>query len=112
MGDFAAFGPAVGAVEGVLEAVWRAVGGWAVVEGHDDVGTEEVLDAHGFFRREADDGSVDVAAESDAVGVTFGDDIFFGVVEIPQVGKGEDLESAGVGEHGAVPAGEFLEAAE
>ena len=101
VGAEAEFRPAVGAVESFGEAFWRAIGGRAIVEGHDDVGAEVVLDAHRFLRGEADHGAVDVAFKGDAV-----------AVEVAQLGKGEDLEAAGVGQHGAVPAGEFLQAAE
>ncbi len=105
MGGFTDFGPAVGAVEGGGEAFGGAVGGGAVVEGHDDVGAKEVLDAHGFLWGKADDGAINVTAEGYSTAAA-------GVVEGAEVGEGEDLKAAGVGEHGAIPAAELLEAAE
>ena len=48
-------GPFVGFVETpgvVLRGIGGAFGRWAVIEGHDDIGSEVVLDAGGFFRGE------------------------------------------------------------
>ncbi len=42
------------------------LGGWAVVEGHDDVCAELVLDFDGVFGGEVDEAAVDVGAELDA----------------------------------------------
>ena len=66
VGLFAEGGPLVGAGEGLGEAFGGAIGGGAVVEGHDDVGAQEMLDAHGFVGGEADDVAVDVGFEGDA----------------------------------------------
>ncbi len=90
---------------GVAEAFGGAglVGGifGAFIEGHADVGAEGDLDVHGVFRGEEVGAAVEVGAEADAF-----------LRNLSEFGEGEDLESAGVGEHGAGPADELVEAAE
>jgi hypothetical protein len=70
-----------------------------VVEGHGDVGAEGTLDLHRALGSEHPGGSVHVTLEGDAV--------FFDAAE---TFEREDLEAAGVGEHGAIPGGEAMEA--
>src|SRR5690606_18042345 len=64
-----------------------ALRGRALVEGHDDVGTERLLHLDRDLGREALEASVDVGAESDAV-----------LVDLAGGREGVDLEAAGVGE--------------
>ncbi len=73
--------------------------GRAVVQRHDDVSPELILHLHRPLGGERDGGAVDVALEGDAV-----------IVELADVGEAEDLISAGVGEHRAVPAHPVLQA--
>ena len=72
----------------------------ALVELHDDVGTEVLLDAHVVLGSPAVPRAVDDAAERHAV-----------VVEFERVCEREDLEAAGVGEDRAVPVHERVQAA-
>ena len=93
-------GPAQGQVHRLLGA--RAIGGMlgALVEGHDDVGAEGDLDLHRLLGREDVRGAVEMRAKRDA---------FF--ADLAQLAEAEDLESAGVGEHGAIPRHEAVESA-
>ena len=88
----ATLGPAVGAVGGVGGVVEGAWVRRAVVEGHDDVRAELMLDVDGELRREKVRGAVDVGLEGDAV-----------VGDLAQVAEAEHLKAAGVGEHRAIP---------
>ena len=69
------------------------------VEGHDDVGADFALGLHHGFGRELVAAAVQQALEFHAV--------FSNVAKILEA---PDLESAAVGEHGAVPAHELLHA--
>ncbi len=93
----------MGALHGLLEIGFAAVGGGAFVEGHDDVGAEVVLDFDSFLGSEVVGGAVDVGFEGDAVVVDF--DAVFGAAE------GENLEAARVGEDWAIPIDPFVQAA-
>ena len=79
-----------------------AVGGVlsALVEGHGDVGAESDLHVHGVLGREEVAAAVQVRAEADAF-----------VGDLAQGAEREDLEAAGVGEHGARPTDEAMQAA-
>eukprot|EP00187_Rhodella_violacea_P007535 CAMPEP_0174907946 /NCGR_PEP_ID=MMETSP0167-20121228/62741_1 /TAXON_ID=38298 /ORGANISM="Rhodella maculata, Strain CCMP736" /LENGTH=424 /DNA_ID=CAMNT_0016151543 /DNA_START=353 /DNA_END=1624 /DNA_ORIENTATION=+ len=101
VGGVAAVDPAEGAVHGGLDAGAGGGGGNDVVEGHDDVGADLVLDLDGFFRGEEDFGAVDDGLEADA---------FLG--HLGEINQGHHLEAARVGEHGAVPLHEVVNAAE
>ena len=79
-------------------AVGRILG--ALVEGHADVGAESDLHIHGVFGREEVAAAVEVRAEVDAL-----------VGDFAQLSQAVDLEAAGVGEHGARPADEAVQAA-
>ncbi len=103
VGLFTKSEPIVGALHGLLEIGFAAVGGGAFVEGHDDVGAEVVLDFDRFLGSEVVGGAVDVGFEGDAVVVDF--DAVFGAAE------GENLEAARVGEDWAIPIDPFVQAA-
>ena len=75
--------------------------GRTLIEHHDDVGAEGILHGHAALGVEANKFAVDVAFEGDAV-----------VVDLVEVGEGEDLESAAVGEDRAGPGHEFVEIAQ
>ena len=98
---FAAFGPASGEGGGVFCVFAFAGIGWAFIEEHGDVGAKSGLDFHALFGAEHHAGAIEVALELHA---------FFG--DFSDFGKGPNLEAAGVGEHGAVPGGEGVKAAE
>jgi hypothetical protein len=74
-------------------AIGRVLG--ALVEGHADVGAERDLHVDGVLGREEVRTAVEVRAEAHAV-----------VGDFAQLAQGEDLEAAGVGEHGARPTDE------
>ncbi len=95
-----AAGPGHGEAEALLGAgaVCGILG--ALVEGHCDVGAEGDLHVHGVLRREEVAAAVEVRAEADT---------FIG--DFAQSAEAEDLKAAGVGEHGARPADELVQAA-
>ncbi len=97
---FGAGGPGVGEVHGVAGAFPAGGGFDALVEGHEDVGAERDLDGDGVLGRKEVAGAIEVGAEVDAIGGDFA-----------EFGEGEDLEAAGVGEHGAAPGHEAVDAA-
>src|SRR5262249_42236749 len=99
VGPPAALGPAQGAPGGLPGPL--VAGGVldALVEGHDHVRAELLLDGDGHLRGQAALAAVDVGAEGDPV-----------LVQAAQVGQAEDLEAAGVGQDGAVPAHEAVQA--
>ncbi|WBL36318.1 hypothetical protein O0235_01690 [Tepidiforma flava] len=100
-GGAAAPVPAEGAFDGVAGCIeWRFTGE-DVVEGHGDIDAEGFLHFHGELGGVVVFGAVDVGAEADAV---FGD--------LAEAGEGEDPEAAAVGEDGAIPAHEAVDAAE
>ena len=80
------------------DAIGRILG--ALVEGHADVGAERDLHVHGVLGREEVTAAIEVRAETNAF-----------VRDLAQLGEAVDLESAGVGEHGARPADEAMKAA-
>ena len=67
----------------------------ALVKGHGDGGAQVGLDAHTLLRAHKNSAAVDMGGEGHAL-----------LPDVPQLGQGEHLEAAAVGEHGAVPAGE------
>ncbi len=73
----------------------------AFVERHHDVAAERELDVHGGFGREQMRVAIQMRAEQHAL---FGD--------LAQIAQAEDLEAAGVGEDGARPGHEAVQAAE
>ena len=101
VGGLAALGPAVGALHGrpgvgLVGLRWRAL-----VEGHDDVGTQLLLDLDGSLRREAVERAVDVRLEDRAL-----------LVQATQVPQAKDLEAAAVGEDRVRPAHEAVQPAQ
>lgn len=96
---------ALGPADGKLHALAGAfVGGGvfgAFVEHHQDVAAESELDVDGRFRGEEVAVAVEMAGEFDALFVDFA-----------QVTETEDLKAATVGEDGAGPVHEFVQAAE
>jgi hypothetical protein len=72
----------------------------AFVEGHANIGAEGDLNLNGMFGRKKVRTPVEVRAEADAV-----------VSDFAQRVEREDLKSAGVGEQGARPAHEAVQAA-
>ncbi len=97
----ASFSPAGGKRGGIFGVFALAGIGRAFVEKHRDVRAEDRLDFHALLGAEHHAGAVEVALELHA---------FFG--DLANFGKGPDLEAAGIGEHGTVPGGEGVEAAE
>jgi hypothetical protein len=98
---FAALSPAGGEAGGILGVFTLARIRGAFVEEHGDIGAEDGLDFHALFGAEHHAGAIEVALELHA-----------GLGDFSDFRKGPDLEAAGVGEHGAVPSGEGVEAAE
>jgi hypothetical protein len=96
----AAVEPAVGEVHGVLRVLVFGIGGRALVEGHHDVRPDGALYVHYGFGGEEVLAAVDMALEYYTL---FGD--------LAVGGEGEYLEAAAVGEYGAVPVHEAVEAA-
>jgi hypothetical protein len=90
--------------EGEAEALFGAgsLGGvlGALVEGHADVSAKGDLDVHGMLGGEKVAAAIEVGAELDAL-----------IGDFAQGAEGEDLEAARVGEHGAGPTDELVEAA-
>jgi hypothetical protein len=80
-------------------AAGRVLG--AFVKSHTNIGAESDLNIHGVFGREEVAAAIQVRPEADA---------FIG--DFAEGAEGEDLESAGVGEHCARPANEAVQAAE
>lgn len=98
--SFAAFRPGE---RGVERAASAGVVGWifgAFIKDHDDVGAEGDLDFDGAFGGKEMAAAIEVRAEVDAVGR-----------DLAQFVEAEDLEAAGVREHGAGPADEPVQAA-
>lgn len=77
---------------------WRARS--ALVEDHDDVAAERLLDRHGFLGAEKDGRAVDRGAEADAL-----------LAELAHRPQAEDLETAGIGQDRPLPAHEAMQAA-
>ena len=74
--------------------------GRAFVERHHDICADGALDVDRLLGREEMLGAVDVGSEGDAL---FGD--------FPFIGQGVHLIAAGIGEDGAVPVDELVQAA-
>ena len=71
-----------------------------LIKGHCDGGTQVCLDLHTLLR-----------AHKDAVAVQMGSKGHAFLRDLTQLGQAEHLESAAVGQDGAVPAGKFVQAA-
>jgi hypothetical protein len=93
--------PVDGAVDGGGDLLRGRRQPHALVERHDDVGAEVVLDADRVLGPQEVVDPVDRAAEADPV-----------VGHLDQIGEREDLEAAGIGQPGLVPRREAVEAAE
>ena len=96
----AALQPAGGAGAGLLHVL---PGGWildALVKGHGHVAAQVGLDLHGLLRAHKNAPPVDVRGEGHAL-----------LLDLLQTGQGEHLKAAAVGEHGAVPPHELVQAA-
>ncbi len=96
----AAVQPAVGQSQALLGIVVVAGARGTLVEGHHDVGSDAALDVHHAFGREEVARAVDVTLEVAAL-----------LLQLAYAREGEDLESARVSEHGAVPVDEAVESA-
>ena len=79
----------------------RRVGGGAFVEAHGDIGSEVFLDLHRFLRGQFEQIAVEVGAEDGSA-----------IVDFEIGGEAVDLIAAAVGEDGAMPVHESVEAAE
>ena len=99
-GRLAAFQPAEGPVAGFLNIIPGRRDLDALVKGHGDVRAQIGLDAHALLRPHEDMPPVHMGVEADAL-----------LLDLPQLGQGENLETAAVGENGAVPVHEPVQAA-
>ena len=92
--------PGQGEAQALLGA--RTLGGvlGALVEGHADVCAESDLDVHGMFWSEEVAAAVEVGAE-----------VYAFVGDLAQGAERKDLKAARVGEHGAGPTDELVQAA-
>ena len=95
----AAVEPAVGELHGVFGVAVVGLAGSALVEGHDDVGSDDTLNVHYPFGGEEVAAAVDVGAEGAAL-----------VGDFAVFGKRENLKAAAVGEQRAFPTVEAVEA--
>lgn len=96
----AALQPAVSEVHATLGVLAGGGVGGALVEGHDDIGTDGALDAEAALRTEQVLAAVDVTGEG---GALLGD--------LAAVGEAVDLVAAAVSQEGAVPLHELVESA-
>jgi len=76
------------------------VGIGTFIEGHDDVGTEVLLNGNGLFGREAMRRAVNVTLEGHAI-----------IINLAGLRQRKNLKAAGVGEHGTRPLHELVQAA-
>ena len=97
----AALGPAQRELHGALDVVAPGRQTNAFVELHRDVGAEQPLYVDRALRRQFDRCAVDVGSEGDSVFLHFS-----------QLRQRHHLKAAGIRQHGSVPGGEFLQAAE
>ncbi len=95
----AARGPPRRRRAGLHHLVTRRLSGWTDVELHRDVRADEPLDPHRLLGRQVVARAVEVRVEREAV---------FG--RLAQLGQGERLKPAGVGEHRVRPLGEAVKA--
>ena len=72
----------------------------ALVKGHADIAAQIGLDAHALLGSHEYLSAVDVAGKVDTL-----------LLDLAKRRQGEDLEAAGVGEHGTVPGHEFVQTA-
>ena len=101
VGGLAALGPGDGAVDGPGDRIFVGGQGRAVVEAHGDVGAEGLLNLDRALGGQLQKPAVEVRAEGRAAVGDFG-----------PLGQAEDLKAPGIGEDRAVPAHEFVQAAE
>jgi len=97
---FAGRRPARGALHGGLDVFARQRARGTLVERHDDVGAELLLDAGGQLGREHVPGAVIHGGELDAV-----------VIDAARALQAEHLEAPGIGEDRPVPAHEAVQSA-
>ncbi|HTQ86824.1 MAG TPA: hypothetical protein VMI93_11475, partial [Candidatus Solibacter sp.] len=95
-----ALGPGQGEAHALFGAGTRGGILGALVESHADVGTESDLHVDGMFGGKEVGTSVEVGAEADAI-----------VGDFAERAEGENLEASGVGEEGARPTDETMQAA-
>ena len=96
----AASEPARRAVDGVLDVLARRRVFDALIKRHGDIRAEIGLDAHALLRTHEDFAAVDVRMEGHAL-----------LLDLAQRRKRENLKSARVGQHRAVPAHELVQTA-
>ena len=96
----APLGPGNTAAHAGLDAIACGGEGGAIVEDHGDIGADGGFDFHDEFGGIKMAASVDVGLEVDAVGV-----------ELAHLGEAEHLETAGIGQVGALPGGEVVQTA-
>jgi hypothetical protein len=96
----AALSPSGGEVGGFLGILAFTRVGRAFIKKHRDVRAEDALDLHTLFRAEHHAGAVEVALKLHSL-----------LRDLADFGKRPDLEAARIGEHGAVPGREVVEAA-
>ena len=96
----AALQPADGTIAGFLHIVPGRGDLDALVKGHGNIRAQIGLDAHAFLRPHKNVPPVHMGIEADAL-----------LLDLPQLGQGKDLEAATVGEDGAVPVHELVQAA-
>ena len=92
--------PAVSPIHALLDVVPGRGIFDALVKGHADVAAQIGLDLHALLRPHEDLVAVDMGGEIHAL-----------LLDLPQGGQTEHLESAGVRQNGAVPGHEFVQAA-
>ena len=92
--------PIEGARGGFAGARFRGRRFDAFIEDHDDVRAESDFDLQRFFGRKKMFGAVEMRAEGDAL-----------VGDFAQFAEAENLKAAGIGEDGAGPGHEFVQAA-
>ena len=97
----AALGPAQRELHRTLDIAALGRQPHAFVELHGDVGTEQPLQLDRALGRQLEAQAIDVRAEGHRV-----------FADLAQLRQRHHLEAAGVGQHGPVPAGEGLQAAE
>ena len=94
----AAFQPGGGALHRLFCLLMRVAVLRALIERHDDIRTQIVLDIHRLFGREEVIAAVDVRGKAHAV-----------VGDVVERGERKDLEAAAVRQNGAVPVHELMQ---
>ena len=93
--------PAVGALHRLLHVLVRGGVLHALVKGHADIGAQVGLDLHALLRAHENLPPIDVGGKVDAL-----------LPDLAQTCKGENLETAGVGQNGLVPGHKAVQAAQ